>query len=50
MCRNDTINGPSIKLKNCNFNYSCGHKHDGSLTYENSTQKLKAYRKKSVKL
>ena len=29
----------------CNFNNTCGHKHDGSLTYQESAQNLEAYRK-----
>ena len=34
------------KLKICNFNNTCGHKLDGRLTYQNSSQNLEAYRKK----
>ena len=36
------------KLKNLQFHNTCGHKHDGSLTYQKSAQNLEAYRKKSV--
>ena len=35
----------SKSWKICNFNNTCGHKHDGSLTYQKSAQNLEAYRK-----
>ena len=38
---------PSQKVeKICNFNNTYGHKHDDSLTYQNSAENLEAYRKK----
>ena len=48
MCQSDT-NGPVSKSwKICNFNDTCGHKHDGSLTYQKSAQNLEAYKKMSI--
>ena len=38
---------PSQKVeKICNFNNTCGHKHDGSLTYKRLAQYLKVFRQK----
>ena len=30
----------------CNFNNTCGHKHDGCLAYQKSAQNLDAYRQR----